>query len=458
MAKLSRVQRAFAGASALARKHPRALALAIAAGGIWLARAGGWLAGLEAGLLLGAFLIFAFDWTLLRPAISAALAISLGLLPQTIFLVAYNTGFTRAQLAGSDAVIEPALSGALGRYEHAAVWLHQAVDRLDVPPWLAFVLAAAAPLILAGPMAEQAAKWFGRYADAVSKALLVLLAASSFTLLAPAPSGRWTPNLPARIGALKRVEIKARADMEASRQLIAAAGDDALLKSLTEVVKALERPAGCAQVPKVLRLHGCTPEQAAAYFERDYPHVSSSERARAAREAAVTHGKALVDQVLPPASPPPEPPSAAPAAATLDQVRAKAAQVLKVAEYAQRLREKAAEIVADKVPLTGQEIADEVLRPVLTHLLDRLGEFVLRLMIAYAARHGGQPVLDADVRTQGAAMLHAVLGRTASPDDAAPEFRGGMAAAEQDHDDWLRRLLKWRIADQSREPGADHPK
>jgi hypothetical protein len=184
--------------------------------------------------------------------------------------------------------------------------------------------------------------------------------------------------------------------------------------------------------------------------------LSAGQQRKIADQAAAALGTALIDHVLPPQPAAPEPRPAPPRArVTPGQVHAQAALVLKYGRAALRLKAAAIEAVVASLSPTGREMADEVIRPVLEHLLDRLGTTVLKLAFALAARHGGQSVVDADVHARDALALQAVLGRPANPGDAMASFAAGVDKVEQGHKDKLGSRLDELIKERGGEAKAD---
>ena len=179
---------------------------------------------------------------LVKPIGVASLVCLIGLVPQLIFLAVYNAHLVK-QPPFTD-LIEPARLPALAAaYEDFIVQARSLVhDRLRLPTWLSIALAVAFYAVSVGTghrALSKALETWGRWSGRV---LLALVAASSFTLLAPVPTGNWTPDLTQRIGVLERVETKARVEQAVARQFIAQAGQAELLKSLAAAAADGARP------------------------------------------------------------------------------------------------------------------------------------------------------------------------------------------------------------------------
>jgi hypothetical protein len=182
---------------------------------IWIYALGGGIAFLAAILFSLAFFAVAYDEKLLLPAVPTFIAIGIGLLPQTIFLLWYNQGFVGP--------VEPtSLLKFVENYEDTIVKVHNFLaTHLKYLSLLVLAFGVLTTLSLSARWANLLNQCVGSYATWISRGILVLLGAATFTLLSPVDSANWTADLPRRIDALLRIEAMAEVHAEVAQQFIA---------------------------------------------------------------------------------------------------------------------------------------------------------------------------------------------------------------------------------------------
>jgi hypothetical protein len=361
------------------------------------------------------------------PLAAWAAVVAIALIPQSLFLVWFNAGFRYG--------IEPsALPHAVALYEGAVIGLHDVVkQRLTLAP-LAAVAVSLALLVIATWSHERIwmrgfaayRRWFGRLA-------LGLLAASSFTLLAPVGSGGWTPDLPRRIDGLLRREASEEARAGVGRALISQKGDQKILKSLVATAEGLAkpdpppcdddsatdlpliqaRPAPEASVSAGVRQDPCpVGKHERLWLEDRDAAATGADRRQMAYEVVTQFADDLIQRIVdraPAADASPHVLLTGGDAPSLALVRAAAARAVSARTAAEAIVDQAKEVFTPALPSTGNDLADSFL----DHVRDTyLGAAIKRAydwLIARAERHGAAPLLDADFASVCAATARSFL-------------------------------------------------
>jgi hypothetical protein len=351
---------------------------------LWFAGGGGQIVVLDLLCASGAYVVFRLKLKAADAFGLVCAAAAIGLAPQSLFLIAFNSGFRR----GIESVDLPRLAG---KYEEGVLALHEFVEHyVKVPSWFVFLSAILVLIALPRAKARHGMKWLATYSKAVTGVSTALLAATTFTLLSPLPSAGWTPDLDARLQAVLQERARADATKEAAKYIQAELNVSEFAANANALASAV--------VEQSIRY------QPALFIRRsDVQRAAYDQVAKGAVEDALSTMAQFT-------SPPRPVEDAVPTPASLDSIRDSARKAESAFEESQVALESAITSLVDAIPFS-QVLESEFVKPVIEQLVRKICEAVGDRVAALSPRNlNDKRVLDW-IHTASGALAQAALHR-----------------------------------------------
>lgn len=157
---------------------------------------GDWLFWVAAVALAGTLILRNFDTALAKNGATVALCVGLAVIPQLLFVTAFNASINAASEDG-----EPlGLVSVMAFYERGIIWLHEKLDAIAEIPvqWMVFAIAVAIAVALPLKRPQIVVNAL-RARQVLRLTSLGLVAASAITVFSGIDSGHWSPNLNYRL-------------------------------------------------------------------------------------------------------------------------------------------------------------------------------------------------------------------------------------------------------------------